>query len=229
MTQSMTMTPWLSLRRWPELQLCLPVWAKAQNPWNQRKTPVTATPQLETKTRKPRATLICRLMQAWATVFNIYLTLFRALLFFKNTIRFQFGSQQHVRDKVLKIIYLRIIGQLKAVRTAVLFVLKNSSLVDSSWRYRSPKKTSCTVFHCTRQTPHRSSQILWRPLALIKDVSTWLRSKVLHRPAVAPPEDDSNASAPVAQPETKPPLSELRQLTVEAKSDGDEAQDGTSG
>lgn len=47
------------------------------------------------------------------------------------------------------------------------------------------------------------------PLALIKDVSTWLRSKVLHRPAVAPPEDDSNASAPVAQPETKPPLSDM--------------------
>ena len=61
-----------------------------------------------------------------------------------------------------------------------------------------------------------------RPLALIKDVSTWLRSKVLHRPAVAPPEDD-NASVPVAQPaqpvETKPPLSELRQLTVESKAD----------
>ena len=72
-------TPWLS-RRWPELQLCLQVWAKAQNRWNQRKTPVTATP-LETKTRKPRATLICRLMTVWAclSMFELYSMLFHDL------------------------------------------------------------------------------------------------------------------------------------------------------
>ena len=51
-----------------------------------------------------------------------------------------------------------------------------------------------------------------RPLALLKDATTWLRSKVLHRPAVAPPEDDSNASAMAASAaETKPALSEASQ------------------
>ena len=53
-----------------------------------------------------------------------------------------------------------------------------------------------------------------RPLALLKDATTWLRSKVLHRPAVAPPEDDSNASAVAAETkaaETKPALSEASQ------------------
>lgn len=55
-----------------------------------------------------------------------------------------------------------------------------------------------------------------RPLALLKDATTWLRSKVLHRPAVAPPEDDSNASAVAAEAkaaETKPALSEASQKT----------------
>ena len=57
-----------------------------------------------------------------------------------------------------------------------------------------------------------------RPLALLKDATTWLRSKVLHRPAVAPPEDDSNASAVAAETkaaETKPALSEASQKTQE--------------
>lgn len=61
----------------------------------------------------------------------------------------------------------------------------------------------------SKEGNHRLTDL---PLALLKDATTWLRSKVLHRPAVAPPEDDSNASAVAAETkaaETKPALSDM--------------------